>query len=253
MLNFRNTSIAIILLLLLSWITGMSWYVFVIILFIYSLLLFWGSYRVDSQFYLTTINNGRPGKKQIALSFDDGPAISCTAAILDVLKQKTAPAAFFCIGKNIPGNELLLERIHSEGHIIGNHSYSHHPLFDLYAASRMEQDLLQMNSEVKRVIGVVPCFFRPPYGVTNPNLAKAVKNTRMKAIGWNIRSMDTVSRNEEKLFRQLIRSLQPGAIILFHDTVTATLNILPAFIEEIRRKGFEIVRLDQLINEKPYE
>ncbi|MBZ5858855.1 polysaccharide deacetylase family protein [Flavihumibacter profundi] len=252
MLNFRNTTIGLLLGALLLWFFSAPVYSYGLLLFMYSLLLFWGSYRVDSQFYMPVTCKGNGDKKEIALSFDDGPHDAITPAILDVLKEKQVPAAFFCIGNRIIGRESLLQRTHQEGHLVGNHSYSHHTLFDLYAASKMEKDLRQMNKEAERVLQLKPNLFRPPYGVTNPNVSAAVQKTGMKAVGWNIRSLDTIVKNESRLFAKLLRSLQPGAIILFHDTKQITLNILPQFIDEARRKGYEFVRLDTLINEAPY-
>jgi peptidoglycan/xylan/chitin deacetylase (PgdA/CDA1 family) len=116
----------------------------------------------------------------------------------------------------------------------------------------MEKEIRQANEVAKHIIGKTPRLFRPPYGVTNPNLAKAVKRSGMIAAGWNIRSMDTVAKNEAKLMAKLMRSLQPGAIVLFHDTMTITASVLPGFIDAVKQQGYSIVRLDELINEAPY-
>ncbi|ULQ51469.1 polysaccharide deacetylase family protein [Flavihumibacter fluvii] len=252
MLNFRNTSLLFILLALITWLAGLSWFWLLAVSLVYAMILFLGSYRVDSQFYMPVICKGDMQAKKIALSFDDGPAESYTTGILEVLKEKNTPAAFFCIGHRITGREAILQRAHAEGHLIGNHSYSHHALFDLFSASKMEKDLEQMNKLAGQVLQCRPRLFRPPYGVTNPNLAKAVQRSGMVAVGWNIRSLDTMAKNEKQLFDKLMRSLQPGAIILFHDTVKITWQLLPAFIDAVRESGYEIVRLDELINETPY-
>ncbi len=190
--------------------------------------------------------------RQIAISFDDGPAPAHTAEILQVLRSHQVPAVFFCIGKNIAGNEVLLQQIFNEGHIIGNHSYSHHFWFDMFSTKSMMADLQQMSETVKATLGVQPLLFRPPYGVTTPNMRNVMDKTGYKAIGWNIRSLDTVIKDEEKLLEKITGKLQPGAIVLLHDTSATTLAILPRFIVEARSKGYEFVRIDKLLNVQPY-
>jgi peptidoglycan/xylan/chitin deacetylase (PgdA/CDA1 family) len=256
MLNFKTTNIVLIISLL--FIAGFNmryavpWYTYAIVLLVYSLLLFYGSYYVGSNFFMKVLCSADISAKQIAISFDDGPAPAHTAEILQVLKANNVPAVFFCIGQNIAANEDLLKEITANGHIIGNHSHSHHFWFDLFSAKKMQQDLEQMNGQVKKTTGLVPRLFRPPYGVTTPNMKKVMQQTGLTAIGWNIRSLDTVIKDEKKLLQKITGSLQPGAIVLLHDTSSVTLSILPSFIAIARSRGYEFVRLDQLLNIAPY-
>lgn len=256
MLNFRNTNIALVIIILLLAGLGTRYpiplYSYLILLFIYSLVLFYGSYYVGSNFFVKVLCSARTDSKQIAISFDDGPAAGYTAEILDVLKSNAVPAVFFCIGKNIAGRENLLQQIHTDGHIIGNHSYSHHFWFDLFSASKMQRDVQQTNEEVKKVTGLQPRLFRPPYGVTTPNMKKALGNLGLMAIGWNIRSLDTIIKEEEKLLQKIEELLQPGAVVLLHDTSKTTLGMLPKLITGARSKGYEFVRIDKLLNVAPY-
>lgn len=256
MLNFKNTNIFFVLILAgliyLHTQHGMPWYVYVLLFFVYSLILFYGSYYVGSNFYLKTICEGDVSKKQVALTFDDGPAVEYTPGILDILKSNDVPGTFFCIGNRIAGNESLLQRIHEEGHIIGNHSYSHGFWFDMLMAPQMQQDIEQMNAETQRVTGLKPRLFRPPYGVTTPPMNKALRRGNFKAIGWNIRSLDTVIKEEVKLLGKLQQLLKPGAIVLLHDTSKTTFAVLPQFIAFAKKQGYEFVRLDKMINEKAY-
>jgi peptidoglycan/xylan/chitin deacetylase (PgdA/CDA1 family) len=101
-------------------------------------------------------------------------------------------------------------------------------------------------------ISVKPLLFRPPYGVTNPNLAKAINRGNYIPVGWSVRSMDTVQRDPVKLLAKLQRELKPGAIYLFHDTSKSMLEILPAFLGWVKAGGYEIVRLDKMLNLKAY-
>jgi peptidoglycan-N-acetylglucosamine deacetylase len=255
-LNFKNTNIIFIVTLLLLVSTGVFYhipvYLYIMVGLLYAGILFYGSYYVRSNFFMKVLCRAETGAQQIALSFDDGPAQENTAAILEVLWLHKVPAAFFCIGKNIAGNESLLKRIAAEGHIIGNHSFSHHFWFDLFSTKKMLHDVEMMNETVKRTTGIEPRLFRPPYGVTTPNMRNVMQQGGYTAIGWNVRSLDTVIKENQKLFQKLISQLQPGAIVLLHDTSKVTLSVLPQFIAAARSKGYEFVRLDKLLNIAPY-
>jgi peptidoglycan-N-acetylglucosamine deacetylase len=256
MLNFRNTNIFVAALLLMLVILNHFYFVpafvYFIVLLIYSLTLFYGSYFIHSNFYIKTLCSAQTNKKEIAISFDDGPAANYTQEILQVLKNENVPAAFFCIGNHIAGNEKILQQINEEGHVIGNHSYSHHFWFDLFSSKKMLNDMALMNEITKETIGLTPKLFRPPYGVTNPNLKNAIIKGNYIPVGWNIRSMDTVTNNEEKLLKKITSALKPGAIILFHDTSKTTLAVLPAFIHYVKANGYEITRLDKMLNLNAY-
>jgi peptidoglycan-N-acetylglucosamine deacetylase len=110
-----------------------------------------------------------------------------------------------------------------------------------------------MDDEVKKVIGIKPTLFRPPYGVTNPNLKTAIVKGKYSAIGWSVRSMDTVIKDEKKLLTKVTAAIQPGAVFLFHDTSIATIKMLPTFLQEVKKRGYKIVPLDKLLHLKPYE
>ncbi|QEM06745.1 polysaccharide deacetylase family protein [Mucilaginibacter rubeus] len=256
MLNFRNTNILFAGLLgLIIWqhITeGVSWWSYPVLIFIYSLILFYGCYYIGSNFFMRVMCSLKTNKKIIAITFDDGPDATATPQILNTLKQQNIPAAFFCIGNRIPGNEVILKQIHEQGHIIGNHSFSHHFWFDLFSSAKMLDDMLQTNQSVRQTINLSPLLFRPPYGVINPNLKKAILQSRMIPIGWSVRSMDTVINNPQKLLNKITRRLNPGAIFLFHDTGAATISVLPLFIEQAKAQGYEIVRLDKILNLQAY-
>jgi peptidoglycan-N-acetylglucosamine deacetylase len=256
MLNFNNTRILFIGLLAIAIAIhvayGLPWYVYLLLLFIYSLVLFYGCYYVGSNFFIPIVCSAKTDKKVVAITFDDGPDATNTPQILTLLKDNNIQAAFFCIGRNIAGNEALLKDIDADGHLIGNHSFSHHFWFDMFSAQKMQADMQMMDEAAQNAIGKTPKLFRPPYGVTNPNLKKAIVKGSYIPIGWNVRSLDTVIKDEEKLFKKVTDKLKPGAVFLFHDTSNTTLAILPAFLKHIKSSGYEIVRLDKMINLQPY-
>ena len=116
----------------------------------------------------------------------------------------------------------------------------------------MYEDLRRMDSITKETTGLTLRLFRPPYGVTNPNLKNAISRGGYIPVGWSIRSMDTVIRDEKKLLRHVTKAIKPGAIILFHDTSRTTVAILPGFINYVKALGYEIIRLDKMLNLEAY-
>jgi len=256
MLNFRNTNIffiALLSILIGVYVKyGMSVYIYPLLFVAWSSIVFWGCINVSSGFFIKIVCKADTDKKEIAISFDDGPAENYTQQILAILKGEDVKATFFCIGNRIAGNEAILKQVKEEGHIIGNHSYSHHFWFDMYPAKKMQDDLEQMDAEMERVTGVKPKLFRPPYGVTNPNLAKAIKNGGYSPVGWSVRSLDTVAKDEQQLLNKINAGIKPGAVFLFHDTCKITLNVLPQFIQEVKKRGYNIIPLDKLLALQPY-
>jgi len=210
-----------------------------------------GSIYINWNFYLISRNKGTD-KKLIALTFDDGPAKE-TSAILDILKEHGVSATFFNIGKNVVANEGLVKRMDEEGHLIGNHSYYHGINFDWKSTGNMVLELKETNNAIEAIINKTPKLFRPPYGVTNPNLAGAVKQMDMTSVAWSIRSFDTTAKDTKLLLDRILNKIRGGDIILLHDTITITREILPQLISETTKKGFTFVRIDQLLDIQPYE
>ena len=208
MLNFRNTNIVFgCLLVLLAGaylLYGISLWTYVALFFVYSLILFYGCYYIGSNFFIRVICAAKTDKKVIAITFDDGPDAAHTLQILNILQEYDVPAAFFCIGNRIAGNEAVLKQIQQHDHIIGNHSFSHHFWFDLFSSAKMLDDIRQANQAIKQVTGLNPLLFRPPYGVINPNLKNAIIKGGRVPIGWSVRSMDTVINNPEKLLNKVL-------------------------------------------------
>jgi peptidoglycan/xylan/chitin deacetylase (PgdA/CDA1 family) len=229
-----------------------SWWVYVLLFLAYSGLLVWGAMNVNSGFFMQVICKVTTEEKVVALTFDDGPQLQYTPEILDILKEHDVPAAFFCIGKNIADNGALLQRIDQEGHIAGNHSYSHHFWFDMFSARKMLAELQLTDDTIEKAIGKRPRLFRPPYGVTNPNLKKATKKGEYVSIGWNIRSLDTVVKESNELLQRITPFIKPGAVILLHDSMAVTVQTLPVLIDHIRKQGYRIERIDKLLNIPAY-
>ena len=157
------------------------------------------------------------------------------------------------IGHRVEENKTILLQIHNEGHIIGNHSFSHTKKLTLFSTSKLAADIKQCSSQIEKIIHQKPLYFRPPFGVTTPRYKKALKHLGMNSIGWSIRSLDTVSTNKEALYKKITSSISNGSILLFHDTQQITLDVLPEIIQFCKTNGITIVPLPELINSPAYE
>ncbi len=193
---------------------------------------------------------GNPSRRQVALTFDDGPDAEATPALLDALREHGVEAAFFVVGRNVELTPNVANRILREGHLLENHSYAHSNATNFYPAARLAKDLSRAQATIERHTGTTPRFFRPPIGLSNPNTFRVAQALRLRVIGWTIRSLDTRNRDPEKIVQRIERRLRPGAIILLHDgnlpagRVVATVKLLLA---RLREHGYEVVRLDRML------
>lgn len=209
---------------------------------------FYASYSIRAGVYLKAICRIKTSEKIVALTFDDGPHPTQTPKVLDVLKEKKIPATFFCIGDKIAGNEEILRRMTNEGHHIGNHSYSHTWRFPLLSRSAMLTDLKQCEYALEEATHQTTNWFRPPFGVTNPTVANAVKKLNYQTIGWNIRTLDTQTPSAEKIIARIKKQLKPGSIILLHDRMPDSEQLLKKILDLLEAEHYKVVSLKQWIN-----
>ncbi|MDR3132595.1 MAG: polysaccharide deacetylase family protein [Prevotellaceae bacterium] len=217
----------------------------VIISFFCCLLLFlvYASAAIRSGVYLKALCRLPADEKVVALTFDDGPDSATTPKILDVLSHYKIPALFFCTGHKTEGQEDLLQRMVDEGHGLGNHSYGHSVFFPLLPLARMKEDIQKCEERLQRFTHRRP-FFRPPFGVTNPTVAKAAAQLGYRTMGWNVRSFDTVKKNYRSVAKRINKRLQPGNIILLHDATPAMPELLNDIIHYAQQQGYRFVRAD---------
>jgi peptidoglycan-N-acetylglucosamine deacetylase len=257
MLNYRNTVILFVIVfagLMLADVfmpVHLGWYVGMLIVLL--LLLTAGSIFIRMGFYIKSRYAGDAGQKMVAFSFDDGPDLHNTPVILDLLKQQDVKAAFFVVGHKVETNVEITRRIDQEGHILGGHSFSHSFFFDLYPEKRMKSELKQTEEMVLKITGKKMKLFRPPYGVTNPVLARVIRKLGYQVIGWSLKSKDTVTGDSQVLLARLKKKVKSGDLILFHDTKPILAGVLPSFITFLKSERYQIVRPDQLLNLEAYE
>lgn len=190
-------------------------------------------------------------KKELFLTFDDGPVPGPTEFVLDTLKKFQAKATFFCIGDNIKKHPDVFRRIIANGHAVGNHTLNHlngwKTRTDIYL-----DNFQQCNREIQSAsVGLVAggsttSMFRPPYGrITRSQIAAL---SAFRIIMWDVLSVDYNSRlTADKCLRNSIHATRSGSIIVFHDSYKAERNltsVLPKFIEHFSSLGFEFKSLN---------
>ena len=227
---------------------GTIWvYVFCFILF--SGMVIWGSFDIQLGYFVNSFIHKRTKIKEVALTFDDGPT-EFTPKFLDLLKENNVKATFFCIGKQIEKYPEIFQRIISEGHTIGNHTYSHSKNTGFLSTSKMIEEIEKCDEVMLKIGNVKTNLYRPPFGVTNPNIAKAIKKTKKNSIGWNVRSLDTVIIDEKKILRRVTKDLKKGSIVLLHDTSEKTYQVLVELLLFLEREKYSTFTVDSLIKLK---
>jgi peptidoglycan/xylan/chitin deacetylase (PgdA/CDA1 family) len=216
-------------------------------------LLAWGSFNICSGMYIKALCRGSRRENKIALSFDDGPHSEITPQVLELLKNYDIKAGFFLVGNQLEANKELLETILDEGHIVGNHSYSHKNSYGFFGSQKVLKDLQTTEALIFHASGKRIRLFRPPFGVSNPNIAWAARKLDYIIIGWSIRSLDTMGRRKEQTIKRVNSRLKAGSLILFHDTHPDIIPILEAVIKHAVEKGYEFVSPDVLLNIEPYK
>ena len=247
MFKFKPVSIVFLflmtILIVLNFILQIPWWTYAILFLIYNCFIIWGSFSVHSQFYTASINSFETNRPEVALTFDDGPDEEITPRILDILNDHDVKATFFCIGRKAALFPDIVKRIHEEGHGLGLHSFSHAYLYDFYPAKHVSRDLKLNQDVIEQIVGFRPVIFRPPYGVTNPSIAKAINKANYHVIGWSVRSLDTVTKEKRKIVKRILSKLKSGSIILLHDHLDKTPEVLVNLLEQMKESQFQFVDL----------
>ncbi len=182
-------------------------------------------------------------KKEIYLTFDDGPTPIVTEFVLDTLKKYHAKATFFCVGKNVKNNPELFQRILNENHGIGNHTQNHLNGWKTKAAIYLDNVIVAEEFLFDDSITKIQKLFRPPYGKIKTKQAKAILKNGYKIIMWSVLSGDFDTRiKEEKCLQNVLQNVESGSIVVFHDSEKAfnkLKNVLPKMLTHFSSLGFK--------------
>lgn len=190
-------------------------------------------------------------EKIIYLTFDDGPTPEITEWTLNELRKFNAKATFFCIGKNVEKYPELFQKIISENHATGNHTYNHLNGWktnskDYFQNVKKCNFIISQFLNPKSEIQHPKLFFRPPYGKLTP-YQYLIINKKYSIIMWDVLSGDFDQRNSgEKCFRKVVRTARNGSVVVFHDSEKAKKNLfyaLPKTLEYFSERGFTFEKL----------
>lgn len=253
MLKFGRVNSFFFVLVLLVFTFQFSTYFYIIIFFGWLAATAIGSFFIKYNYHLNAlISNPDIAKKQIAITFDDGPNPQFTPPILALLKRYDAKASFFCIGKHIEKYPELFKQIADQGHVVGNHSYSHSNNFGFFSSSRVINEISKTNNLIFKLLNIKNNLFRPPFGVTNPAIKNAIKKIDHHVIGWNVRSLDTKIKDPKEIFNRISKNLKAGDVILLHDSSKRTVVVLEQLLLFLQEHQFETITVDKLFEIEAY-
>ncbi len=181
--------------------------------------------------------------RKIAITFDDGPHPSYTAQLLDGLKQRGIHATFFVTGEHAELHPDIIKRMADEGHLIGNHTYSHIQL-TRKNREKFREELIKTNEILKEITGEEVQYVRPPYGSWDKSFEKELN---MFPVLWTVDPLDWSSRNVGRITEKIVSKTGENDIILMHDyydtSVTAALQAIDELIEE----GYTFVTVEEIL------
>lgn len=190
---------------------------------------------------------------KVALTFEDGPHPGSTPRILDVLRDLGARATFFVVGRRVAQHPDLVERIAEEGHLIGNHSFDHHPFAVLGRERYWEDQLERLDFLVERITGLHLAWFRPPAACSTSGLQRAAFETRHAIVTF---TREAPAGSPERLVPRAragdILALRDGPDPCFDRPLGASAVSVKRLIEGLRSRGLETTPLDRLIRPRPY-
>jgi len=193
--------------------------------------------------YLKLIK-GDPTCKMIALTFDDGPHPEWTLRLLDVLRQNQVKATFFVVGKMVDRYPDLIRAEISDGHQIANHTYHHLNLSNL-SDEEVDQEYRMCDDSVFRATGIHMKYCRPPGGQYDHDVIKATERLGLTTVLWTDDPGDYAKPGDSVLEKRL-NHIHNGSIVLLHDGIQQTIDILPDLIKALRKKGYRFVTVDEL-------
>lgn len=199
-----------------------------------------GECRVFSQ--------GQAGNGYVSLTFDDGPDPVLTPQILDILADNDIRATFFVVGKNAEQYPALIDRIISEGHEIGNHTYSHAYLGSA-GKTITHSEISACDDKIFEHSEYCVRLFRPPGGIMSREISNVCREYGYDVVLWSIDTRDWTGRSAAEIVNEVYNNIRDGAIILMHDGVRGhTAEALEEIIPELRSRGYEFVIASKLIN-----
>lgn len=193
---------------------------------------------------------GNVGEKVLYLTFDAGYENGCTAKILDTLKEKQVPAAFFLVGNYIRQSPDLVRRMVAEGHTVGNHTMHHYDMSRLSDKAAFSKELTDLEALYKETVGQeLPKYYRPPQGIYSEENLKMAQELGYKTLFWSLAYVDwnnDAQPTREAAFAKLLPRTHNGAVVLLHSTSKTNAEILGELIDKWKAMGYRFGTLEEL-------
>ncbi|KIL39885.1 chitooligosaccharide deacetylase [Gordoniibacillus kamchatkensis] len=209
--------------------------------------------ELHQKYRSTFLFNGPSSKRQVALTFDDVPDTKFTPQVLDVLKKYGVKATFFAMGSRAAAHPEIVKRIVQEGHVIGNHTYSH-PNLPKVSDDVFHNEVLGTERILADLAGYSPRLFRPPYGNINEGQIQWLASQHFYITNWNVDSLDWEGLNAKQVMSNVLGHVGAGSVVLQHgaggtgEDLTGTVQALPRIIESLQSKGIRLVTLPELFD-----
>ena len=196
---------------------------------------------------------GNTNEKVLYLTFDAGYENGCTAKILDTLKEKQVPAAFFLVGNYIRQSPDLVRRMVAEGHTVGNHTMHHYDMSRLSDKAAFSKELTDLEALYKETVGQeLPKYYRPPQGIYSEENLKMAQELGYKTLFWSLAYVDwnnDAQPTKEAAFAKLLPRTHNGAVVLLHSTSKTNAEILGELIDKWKEAGYRFGTLDELFSQ----
>ena len=182
-------------------------------------------------------------ERRIALTFDDGPHPRYTEQLLDGLKERGVVATFFVTGEHAALHPDVIERMHKEGHMIGNHTYSHMQL-NKKNLQAFKEELLRTSEVIEEIIGEEVLYVRPPYGSWNKSIEE---DLNMFPVLWTVDPLDWCSSNVEAIVNRIVKNTREDDIILMHDYYATSVEAALQAVDRLLEQGYHFVTVEEIM------
>jgi peptidoglycan/xylan/chitin deacetylase (PgdA/CDA1 family) len=201
---------------------------------------------------LVRLSPAARARREIALTFDDGPDPATTPRALDLLDARGARSTFFCVGRRVEAHRDVAAEIARRGHRVENHSHRHRSAFWFLPPAMLRDEIERAQEAIATATGRAPRLFRAPAGIRSPLLEPALARAGLDLAAWTRRGFDTVTGDAGRVLARLVHGIAPGDILLLHDGSSARtasggpvlLEVLPRLLDAIEAAGLTPVPLE---------
>ncbi len=219
---------------------------------------YFGASTVGATWFGGGTIHGPRSEPEVAITFDDGPNVAATPAIMKILDDAHVKGTFFIVGKALDADPQIVRDLYTHGHLLGNHSYHHDQWRWL---DPRYPELARTQEAFAREVGKCPVWFRPPHGQKTPMMAREVHEHHMRMAMWDVSVGDWNTTNAQAVADAVLRKVRDGSIIDLHDGLdgkpwvdrSVVVRALPLILDGLRARHLRPVRLDELVGGPAYQ